>query len=256
MCSQHLLLPLIILLRFRVLQWRVWWNDPQPPVLHDLLAGHSRLLPCPFPTWHHTQQPPVYWKRRWIGEGVGRSPEPGLESEQLCLLLDTAAERGKPAEWRLWCCTAGDRWTWQSVSLVQKCHCMFVEITHQLLIENSIYFTHHSQFTGVGMCCTKCKIISELSSVEKRLRTRAESDVTPGVYSSRRSGSALTLLSRAGDSEQPSTIFFPPCKEAQSCKTGLTDSKWQWKNEGRLSLSKLVMDGVILLDGYKTSIKI
>ena len=43
--------------------------------------------------------------------------------------------------------------------------------------------------------CTKWKIIAELSSVEKRLQTRAESDVTPGVYSSRRSGSALSLSS-------------------------------------------------------------
>lgn len=141
MCSQHLLPPLIISLRFRVLQWRVWWYDPQPPVLHDLLTRHSRILPGPFPSWGHAQQPPVYWRRRWIGERLGRSAEPGLEYEQLCLLLDTAAERGKPAEWRLWCCTAGDRWTWQSVSLVRECHCMCVEIIHDLNKENSIIHT-------------------------------------------------------------------------------------------------------------------
>lgn len=34
------------------------------------------------------------------------------------------------------------------------------------------------------------------------------------------------------------------------------DSKRQRKNEGKLSLSKSITDGVIVLNGYKTSVKI
>lgn len=102
---------------YRVQQWRFWWNDPQPPVLHDLLIGNGGVLPPgPVSSWLHAHQHYRCGKRWWSRRRVVRSPEPQLEPKLLWVLLDPAAERGEPAEGHLWRSTAGHWWILQNVS--------------------------------------------------------------------------------------------------------------------------------------------